>query len=129
MLIYGKIKDGKVVVQKFYEPDLARLEGRQVEIKDYRDSKTLQQLRYLWGVVYKIVSDDTGFTQDEVSEIYKKKYLSYHKEHNGKIYTLHKGLSELTIKEMAEYIDKVVMHAQSDLGLIIPEPQMIDGET
>src|SRR3990167_9319911 len=122
MKLLGKIKSGQVQVQRFFKDDLKKWEGMGVEIEKVNENKTLQQLRYLWGIVYKIISEDTGFTPEEVSEVYKKKFLTYQKEHKKKIYNFTKGLSELKKEEMAKFIDKVIRHATTDLGLIIPEP-------
>ena len=124
MLILGRVKNGQVQIQRFFKKDIAKLEGKEIEIKDISSSKTLQQLRYLWGVVYKIISDHTGFTPEEVSEIYKEKFLSYPKEHKGKIYEFTKGLSELTKTEMMEFMDKVIRDATLEHELIIPDPDI-----
>ena len=121
-MIFGRIKNGVIQVQRFFKKDVEKWEGKSVEIRKVSESKTIQQLRYLWGIVYKIISEDTGFTPEEVSEVYKKKFLTYQKEHKKKIYNFTKGLSELKKDEMAEFIDKVIRHATSDLNLIIPEP-------
>lgn len=120
-MILGRIKNGEVQVQRFFRKDLVKLEGKSVEISVVEGSKSLQQLRYLWGVVYKIISEDTGFTPEEVSSVYKKKFLTYQKEHKGKIYDFTKGLSDLKKSEMMAFIDKVIQHATTDLNLIIPE--------
>ena len=122
MKLLGRIKNGQVQIQRFFRKDLPKIEGKEVEIDVVGESKTIQQLRYIWGVVYRIISEHTGFTPEEVSEIYKKKFLTYHKEYKGKIYKLTKGLSGLKKSEMVEYIDKVIKHAGSELELIIPEP-------
>ena len=121
-IIFGRIKEGEIQVQRFYKKDLEKLEGKAIEIRAVEGSKTLQQLRYLWGVVYKIISEHTGFTPEEVSEVYKKKFLTYQKEHKGKMYDFTKGLSDLKKSEMVAFIDKVIRHATADLNLIIPEP-------
>lgn len=123
MKILGKIKDGQIQVQRFFLADLAKWEGKEVDIDLASGGKTLQQLRYLWGVVYRIVSDHTGFTPEEVSEIYKTKFLTYEKKYKGKMYQLTKGLSGLKKTEMVEFIDKVIKHATIELDLAIPEPK------
>ena len=122
MIIFGKVRDGQVKIQRFFKNDLNKLEGCDVEIVKVSSLKTLQQLRYLWGVVYRIISEHTGFTPEEVSEVYKKKFLTYQKEHKGKVYDFARGLSILKKEEAAEFIKKVINHAQTELELIIPEP-------
>lgn len=120
--ILGRVKGGQVQVQRFFKKNLAAWEGKEVDISVIKGAKTIQQLRYLWGVVYPIISDHTGFTKEEVSEVYKRKFLTYKKEFKRKIYKFTKGLSQLKIDEMAGFIDKVIQHATTELNLIIPEP-------
>ena len=122
--IFGKIRNGQIQIQRFYREDVLKNEGKPVSIEIEGESKTLQQLRYVWGVIFKLVSEYTGFSPDEVSETYKKKFLSYPKERDGKMYFFTRGLSTLKKEEMAEFIDKVIQHATSDLGLIIPDPDI-----
>jgi len=121
-ILLGRVKKGQIQVQRFFKRDLVKIEGKEVEITAVEGSKTLQQLRYLWGVVYKIISEDTGFTPEEVSEVYKRKFLTYQREYKDKIYDFTKGISELKLSEMADFIDKVIGHATAELNLIIPEP-------
>lgn len=121
-MILGRVKNGVVQVQRFFLKDLPKLEGKEVEIHPVGEGKTVQQLRYLWGVVYPIISEYTGFTKEEVSEIYKKKFLTYPKEYQGQVYKLTKGLSALKKDEMKDFIDKVIHHANTELELLIPEP-------
>ncbi len=121
-MIYGRVKNGIIQIQRFFQQDLEKAEGKPIEIKILEDSKTLQQTRYLFGIVFKIIAEDKGYTLEEIAYIYKEKYLRYSKEKDGKTYWFTKGISELDKVEMAKFIDQVIMHAQSELGLIIPEP-------
>ena len=120
MKLIGRIKNGQVQVQRFFKQDLAKWEGKSILI-ERADGKTQSQLGYLFGVVFKIVSGYTGFTVEETYQVYKKKFLSYEKEHKGKIYKFEKGLSQCKIDEAKEFIDKVIKHATAELNLIVPE--------
>lgn len=122
MIIFGKIKEGQIIVQRFFRDEVKRMEGKQVEIKSLLNSRSQQQNRYMWGIVYKIIGDELGMTSEEVHEVYKEKFLSYKKEIKGKFYTFTKSTTELNVVEFGEYLDKVIRHASSELGLIIPEP-------
>lgn len=124
MIIFGRIKEGQVQIQRFYKKEIEKLEGKSVEIKPLANSRSSQQNRYMWGVVYKIIGDDLGMIPEEVHEIYKKKYLSYEKEVKGKRYTFIKSTTDLNTLEFGEYLDKVILHATSELGIIIPEPDI-----
>lgn len=121
--IFGKVVPGGTIkVQRFFKDDIMRWVGKEVEISRVSSSKTGRQVRYAWGVVFKCIADHTGFTSDEVYEVYRNKYLTYHKEHKGKVYSFSKGISALTKEEMAEFITRVVEHARAELSVEIPSP-------
>ena len=120
MYLYGKIQNGAIKVQRFFKDQIVKLEGKEVEIRELDNDRTSQQNRYMWGVVYKLISDHTGFTPEEVHEVYKKKFLTYEK----KGFKFTKSTTDLKVKEFGEYLDKVINHAQGELGLIIPEAEI-----
>lgn len=121
-VLLGRIKEAKVQVQRFFRKDILKWEGKEVEISLSEGSKTQQQLGYLFGVVLPIVSEHTGFTKEEALQVFYERFSTYHKEHNGRIYTFQKTLSGMTVSEASELIDKIVNYARMDMGLIIPEP-------
>jgi hypothetical protein len=53
----------------------------EISINKFRKSRSLQQNRYMWGVVYKLIADHTGYTADEVHQLMKDRFLSY--DRNG----------------------------------------------
>jgi len=72
-IFYGIVNNCEVI---FYEKKKLRqflidFEGKEVEvvIRQPTSPRTLQQNKYLWGVVYKILSDHTGYTKEEINEI------------------------------------------------------------
>ena len=54
--------------------DLMKEDNAEVIIRPYRENKTAEQ-RGFWHVLLKIMSDETGYRQDEVKELIKKKLL------------------------------------------------------
>lgn len=90
------------------------------------------QNRYMWGVVYKLVSEHTGFTVDEVHELMKLKF-------NNKVFTLKQngvgletfkvGQSTTGLKtnEMESYLSEIRQWASIELGCYIPLPGEVDG--
>lgn len=125
-MILGRIKNGVIEVQRFFKDEIKKWEGNEVEINKSTKSRTSQQNRYYWGVVLKIVSQETGFTPEEAHEVYKKKFLTYQKAHKGKLYDFTKSTTDLKTSEFGEYLDKVINHAQTELNLIIPAPEDYD---
>jgi len=75
--------------------------------KDYARSHDQNSL--LWGVIYKGISDTTGYTIDEVHDICRMKWLT---EDDGEL----KSTAGLTKTEFNEYIDKIINWSKS-LGI------------
>lgn len=102
-----------------------------VTIYDDRNQRSLAQNSYLWGVVYKMISDETGHTNDELHEYYKAKLLTQHKElkdkESGKIerYVVIGETKTLNTIEFEEYVEGVRMLAALDHGLSIPLPNEV----
>jgi hypothetical protein len=117
--MYGRIKNGKVELQRFYEQEIKKHEGQPVEVI-IGSQRSSNQNRYLWGIVYKIVGDELGYTDLEVHEVFKDKFLSYKKK--GHKFT--KSTASLKTGEFADYLNKVILYASTELGLIIPDPDI-----
>jgi hypothetical protein len=88
--------------------------------------------RYYWGVVIALLSDLTGFSDEEMHEILKKRFLSktvlIH-DSNGMIcetVEIGKSTARLTTIEFEDYLSKIREWA-STLGCDIPIPN--EGET
>lgn len=115
-----------------------------VNIKQYRDSRSNRQNRYYWGVVIKMISEETGMDEMEVHETLKKKFIQQREyiltKSDGKYYACFqdtaemiptseleeyykkKGSKDLDTKEFKEYIEKIHIWAADFLGLNIPDP-------
>jgi hypothetical protein len=114
--MFGRIKNGKIELQRFYEEEIKKHEGKPIEVI-IGTQRSSQQNRYLWGVVYKIIGDELGYTDVEVHEVFKEKFLSYKK--NGFKFT--KSTSTLKTGEFADYVTKVIHYASTELEMIIPD--------
>lgn len=122
-IILGKIKDGSIRIQRFFKKDLVKWEGKEIEIHLVQGGKSQAQLGYLWGVVFPIVAQGIAeLDTNEVYQTYVDKFSTYWKTIKGKNYKFRKGLSEMKVGEASEFINKVVTHARTELGMIIPEP-------
>jgi len=87
-----------------------------------KETRSDKQRRYQWGVVYKIISDHTGYTQDEAHQEMGKKFLSYEKE--GK--TFIKSTTKLNTLEMEIYLESVRRFAATELFCFVPNPNEPD---
>lgn len=121
----GIINNGKVVLdeQDAYEGYLLTLEDKRIElvIKKEEIARTNQQSKYLFGVVYQLISEETGYSKEEVHELMKSIYLKDHKIINDKRYTVIRSTHDLNTQEMTEYIENVKRFASTELQLFIPE--------
>ena len=86
------------------------------------DPRSIQQNKYLWGVVYGMVSEETGHSDEEIHEIFKVLFLSKYVEIAGKEMRITRSTTELDTKEFDEYCESIRMWCAQNLGLSIPEP-------
>jgi len=121
-ILYGKVERGKLVLDypEQLVVRLASLEGKRVEVIVRKETKTRtsQQNRYLFGVVYAIISDCTGYDPEQVHDAMKVKFASQHLD-NGLVIT--ERTSKMTTERMTQYIDDIKRWASEFLGLYIPD--------
>ena len=124
-ILKGKVINGNINPD---DPDvfgiwIAQFEGKEIEItvQQRRDIRSIQQNKYLWGIVYEAVADTTGFEPEEVHDIFKRKFLSYSKPYKGKSYRFTKSTTELNSLQFSEYIEKIKMFSAKELSCYIPD--------
>jgi hypothetical protein len=121
----GKVVSGKLVFndKDTFDLWLGQFEGKEVEVtaQQRRDARSIQQNKYLWGIVYEAVADTTGFEPEEVHDIFKRKFLSYSKPYKGKSYRFTKSTTELNSLQFSEYIEKIKMFSAKELSCYIPD--------
>lgn len=122
----GHVKDSKLMLHRPAElrAHLQELEGQEIRLtvekaKKVRSSK---ENRYYWGVVLKLISDDTGTPEDDVHNHLKIMFLRT----GGDKIPITRSTTELSTVEMEEYLRKCRMWASADLNIYIPEPNEID---
>lgn len=95
----------------------------QLELKKFRENRSMPQNKYYWGVVISELSKHTGFTSDEMHELLKFKFLPNHKIlPNGEEVRLAGSTSKLTTDKMEEYLEQIRIFAISELDCYIPLP-------
>ena len=95
-----------------------------VVVERRKKSKSKEQLGYLWGVVYPLITEHTGHTPEELHEIFKSKFLRRRMLWRGTDITTVNGTQGLSTGEMAEFTSKVILEA-NELGIAIPEPDKL----
>jgi len=129
----GYIKAGRLFIRDRREFDraIAKLrDGWEVEIgiKRRRATRSQQQNAYYWGVIVRILSAHTGYTDDEIHDVLKAKFLPKHlalTDGNGEIkgeFVLGGSTRTLKTDAFAKYCDDIKMWAADDLGVYIPDP-------
>ena len=109
------------------------LDGKQWEVKVARKRKrrTLNQNALYWAWITKVqeaVSDYTGYEKDEIANHCKQEFLP------SKVVAIDGARSEyrtttnLSTKEMADYMDRIHRWASMELGLVLPLPPVATEE-
>lgn len=91
-----------------------------LEKKKWSGAKTWEQIKTIQGVVIPGISNYTGETIQEVKRRLKLDYgeVEYF-EKDGETYVELKSYASYTKTQMREHIDKVLHHAEMDLGFVI----------
>jgi methylaspartate ammonia-lyase len=87
----------------------------------------------MWGVVYKILSDELGYTCDEIHEIMKAKFLkewvTIKTKDKAEEVEVVKSTTSLKTNEMEAYLDRIRQWAAIDFGISNPLPNEVEHET
>ena len=131
----GKVEHGKMILydQSAFDIWIAGLEGKPItaRIEISRNDRTNNQNAYLWGVVYKVISDTFGWTDDDVHEFCKNKFnpkfLEITDKATGEKEELKIGGStrKLSTLDFMEYVEKIqIFFAEHDC--FIPDPNLTE---
>lgn len=130
----AQIKNGQIVVSELWQTKfsdhLKSLEGCKVDItvskiKEH-EIRSNQQNKYYRGVILHLLSEHTGYTEEEIHEILKQKFLGCIVSFGRQTYNVGKSTTELDTIEMTEYMDRIRMWSAAEFGLSIPEPQEVE---
>lgn len=109
------------------------IERLRVTIEPEEDAKTVQQGKFLWGVVYMAISEQARingerYTVDAWHELFKRQMLprvskrSYVAGKKRPVITTTIGTTKgLSVKKMSAFIEKVIAFGASELGVQFPE--------
>lgn len=118
----GRIHDGKIELRERsrFAGLIAALDGYEIvlTLKKYRKTRSLQQNKYLWGVVYPIFAEHLGYEREELHDAMRMLFLRRHEE---KFVTV-ASTTSLNTLEMTEYIENIRRLAAED-NCYIPDPE------
>lgn len=92
-------------------------------IQPWRKEKSLQQLRYVHGIVFVLCSQASGYTVMEVKGLLKGEFLTEYvvSKKTGKEIPIVKSLADLTMAEMKQFIDDCKILAAKYWRCVIPD--------
>lgn len=105
--------------------DMRNYEGREayIIVKPYRKVRSDNQNRYYWGVVVKMLCEELGYSDEEMHEVLKQRFLMREKvQVAGVEYAIYGNTSSLSTTDFEDFLSKVRAWASIDLGVFIPEP-------
>jgi hypothetical protein len=119
------------VINKNFKPDnikrledyLLTLEGQECDatIRKHKSQRSNNQNNYYFGVVCKILGDYFGYTQEEMHDALKYKFL---RKGAADLETV-TSTTKLNTAEFEDYLEKIRRWAVIDYNVVIPLPNEI----
>lgn len=122
-MFLGKVEKGKVRLaeKQAYMICVAGLEGKDIElmVRKRRKKRSKSQNSYLWGKVYSIIAEHSGYDNpEEVHEAMKRMFLTVHRDNLPDTVC---STTDLSTAEFSEYVDSIKRWASNFLGVYIPD--------
>ena len=87
-----------------------------------RKERSIPQNSYYHGAIVSVLSEETGYTPDEIHEVLKWKFLKKEVTINGESCISTKSTRDLSTAEFEDYLDQIRVWASSELGILLREP-------
>lgn len=126
------IEDGKIVLDDSYAFKTAMWRMRPgrvtITIEQERDRRSAAANRYYWGVVIKLIAEETGQSEmdihDDLRDRFLRKTITYTDKRTGLIHEreFSRGSSGLTVSEFYEFVEHARLFAAEFFGMRIPDP-------
>jgi hypothetical protein len=121
---FGIIKNGKMILnnKNQFLQELNQFEGKEIVIKiiERNNNRTKDQNSLFWSWVA-ILSDNTGYTKEEMKELIQVKFLQRERlDADGYTETYIKGTSTLSKKEFNDLMNEVSYWSNSTLQITLP---------
>ncbi len=102
--------------------DYAKLnEGKKVSVEVIRQKRSKNENAYYWHILGEL-SEETGYTENELHELFKGMFLKKYIEIKGKNYTVIRSTSDLNTAEFEEYLSKIRQLASIEWGYYVKLP-------
>lgn len=97
-----------------------------VRVSKRRQSRSLNQNAYYWGVVVKMLAEEFGYDPQDMHEALKYKFLASSIQlENGEFLFFPKQSSELNTIEFEDYLEKIRIWAIMEFNILIPLPHEV----
>jgi hypothetical protein len=125
-LFYGKSKDLQFIPSNIgaWLTYLEKNDGKNLVIQIDRETgvRSNNQNSWLWGVVYKEIANHMGYSETEIHEIMKQKFLPpKFVKWKGKEIKMQSSTTNLNKIEFGEFIERIRSEVAS-FGIVIPDP-------
>lgn len=94
-----------------------------VIVDRHRKKRSNPQNAYFWSVIVALLSENTGYTPDEMNDLLKWKFNRWHRD--GLPDTV-KSFKNLDTKEFEDKMSQIRQWASMDLSCYIPLPNEVD---
>ena len=122
----GRIEQGKVIHDNptRYLAQVHKLEGKKIDVvlREYKSQRSNPQNNYYFGVVCKILGDYFGYTEEEMHDALKYKFL---RKGAADLETV-QSTTKLNTAEFEDYLEKVRRWALLEYNVSIPLPNEIE---
>lgn len=103
--------------------DISVIPIQTVTIANFRKGRTNRQNAYYFGVVLKAISDYTGYSVNELHELFKSNLLPSKVITIGdKNVSITPSTTELSVVDFNDYIEQIAQFAADTLGIYVPHP-------
>jgi hypothetical protein len=125
----GKVEHGalKLDNRREFTLFLCSLEGKAVDVtvEKHKTTRSTQQNKYLWGVVYEIPARHLGYSAEAIHDLMRYKFLRVEDGRTPGLYTI-TSTTKLTKDEFSEYIENMKQFWSEFQGLYIPEANEVE---
>ena len=124
----GSVNKGQLVMGADYIDTLAMLEGQDIDltIEKHRNNRSTRQNKYFYGVIVKMLSDELGYTKDEMADIVKGKFLSEEIKVGNDIIRYTKSSTLLNTLDFESLMTDIREWASAELNIFLPLPNQIE---
>ncbi len=132
--IKAEIKDGRLIFNDHNRSLLTRwlnnLTGKRVDviIRPFYRKRSISHNAYYWGVVLDMISKHTGYTPQELHELFKILLLRKVIVIGGREYKTTESTAKLNSARFGKYVEQVRQFALVKFDLSIPLPNEVDFE-